>query len=137
FVSSHGGLNFYIGNRDVATGFYYPVPGITPTIAGQEKDAQRVAARALGHPVTDSEASDYFFGLSWTWIREHPADASALFVKKLTYVFNAQHIALPQSYPFYAYDLRTALRFYFVGPWLLIPLGLTGLIAAAPERRRT
>ena len=63
-MSSHGGLNFYIGNRETATGFYMPVPGITPTIAGQEKDARRVAARALGHPVTDAEASDYFFGLS-------------------------------------------------------------------------
>lgn len=136
FVSSHGGLNFYIGNREAATGFYFPVPGITPTIVGQEKDAQRVAARALGHPVTDAETSDYFFGLAWDWIRDHPGDALTLFMKKLGYVFNAQHIALPQSYPFYAYDLRTALRFYAIGPWLLVPLGLVGLIFAAPTSRR-
>jgi tetratricopeptide (TPR) repeat protein len=135
-VSSHGGLNFYIGNREAATGFYFPVPGITPTIVGQEKDAQRVAARALGHPVTDAETSDYFFGLAWKWTRDHPGDAVALFLKKLGYVFNAQHIALPQSYPFYAYDLHTALRFYAIGPWLLVPLGLVGLIFAAPTSRR-
>jgi tetratricopeptide (TPR) repeat protein len=47
-------------------------------------------------------------------------------------VFNAQHIALPYSYPFYAYDAKTMLRFYVVGPWLLIPLGLVGLVFAAP-----
>src|SRR5439155_1263694 len=82
FVSSHGGLNFYIGNRENATGFYMPVPGITPTITGQEKDARRVAARALGHPVNDAEASDYFFGLSRTWMMDHPGDAATLFLRK-------------------------------------------------------
>ena len=139
FVSSHGGLNFHIGNREGATGFYLPVPGITPTIVGQEVDARRVAAKALGRPVTDAEASDYFFGLSRTWIAEHPADALALFARKFYFTFNAAHVALPHSFPFYAYDAHTALRFYAVGPWLLIPLGLAGLTlgmasAAAPRR---
>jgi tetratricopeptide (TPR) repeat protein len=140
FVSSHGGLNFYIGNRDGATGFYLPVPGITPTIVGQEIDARRVAAKALGRPVTDAEASDYFFGLSRTWIAEHPADALALFARKTYYTFNAAHVPLPHSFPFYAYDARTALRFYAVGPWLLIPLGLAGLalgIASFASPRRS
>jgi hypothetical protein len=90
FVSSHGGLNFYIGNRETATGFYLPVPGITPAIVGQEQDARRVAENALGHPVTDAEASDYFFGLSRTWMVNHPGDALALFVKKFYYTFNAR-----------------------------------------------
>ena len=126
-VSSHGGLNFYIGNRETATGFYMPVPGIKQTIAGQEKDARTVASRALGRPVTDAEASDYFFGLSRAWMTAHPGDALALFAKKLYYTFNAAHVPLPHSYPFYAYDVPTALRFYIVGPWLLVPLGLVGL----------
>jgi tetratricopeptide (TPR) repeat protein len=130
FVSSHGGLNFYIGNSERATGFYTNVPGITPTIAGQERDARAVAERALGRPLTDSETSGYFFDLGWTWITSHPARAAALFAKKVYYVFNAAHTPLPHSYPFYAYDAGTALRFYVIGPWLLIPLGLAGLIFA-------
>jgi tetratricopeptide (TPR) repeat protein len=128
FVSSHGGLNFYIGNSERATGFYTNVPGITPTIAGQERDARRVAQQALGRPVTDAEASGYFFNLGRSWIAQNPLRAMTLFAQKLYYVFNAAHTALPHSYPFYAYDAGTALRFYVVGPWLLIPLGLAGLI---------
>ena len=135
FVSSHGGLNFYIGNRAGATGFYQPVPGITPTITGQEKDARRVAERALGHPVNDAGASDYFFGLSRAWMASHPGDAAALFARKFYYTFNAAHLALPHSYPFYARDEKTALRFYPIGPWLLVPLGLVGLMFARPARR--
>jgi len=135
FVSSHGGLNFYIGNAPDATGFYRLVPGITPTIEGQETDVRRVAEKALGHPVGDAEASDYFYRLSRDWIAEHPAAALTLFVKKLYFVFNRQHVALPQSYTFYVKDDPTALRFLVVGPWLLFPLGLAGLVCCAPGQR--
>ena len=126
-VSSHGGLNFYMGNSETATGFYSEVPGITPDIKGQARDARRVAELVLGRPLSDAETSDYFMDLALTWIREHPHQAARLFLKKLAYVFHAQHVALPYSFPFFAYDLHTALRFYAVGPWLLIPLGLVGL----------
>ena len=135
-LSSHGGLNFYIGNSSTATGFYHPVPGIMPTIGGQETDARRVAERAVGHALSDSEVSSYFYGLGRDWILGHPFDAAGLFARKLAYVFNAAHVALPHSYPFYAHDERTLLRFLAVGPWLLIPLGLVGLVLCAPGRHR-
>ena len=133
-VSSHGGLNFYIGNNEHADGFYHQVPGVRPTIEGQSIDTQRVAARALGHPVSEGEASAYFFRLALTWAGAHPIDAAVLFVKKVGYAFHAQHIALPQSYPFYRGD--TALRFYPVDAWLLAPLGLAGLVFAGAPRQR-
>ena len=45
-----------------------------------------------------------------------------------TYAFlNTAHISTPFSYTFYAYDTGTLLRFLFVGPWLLVPLGIVGL----------
>jgi len=126
-VSSHGGLNFYIGNHAGATGFYQNVPGVTPSIVGQEKDTRRIASDALGHPATDAEASSYFFDRAWTWIRENPAEAVGLFVKKFAFTFHASHVALPHSYEFFAYDTPGMLRFLVVGPWILVPLGLTGL----------
>ena len=133
-VSSHGGLNFYIGNSEHATGFYTFVPGITPTIVGQEKDARRVAAKALGRDVTDADASDYFFSLSRRWIAGHPLDALGLFGKKLYYTFNATHVPLPHSYAFYTRDVTSLLPALFVGPWILVPLGLVGLLFARPLR---
>jgi tetratricopeptide (TPR) repeat protein len=135
-VSSHGGLNFYIGNSERATGFYTTVPGVTPAIVGQEKDTRRVAEQALGRPVTDAEASSYFFDRAWSWMVEHPLQAAGLLARKFYYVFNAQHVALPHSYPFYAHDASTALRFYVIGPWLLIPLGLAGLLLAPTRGSR-
>ena len=135
-ASSHGGLNFYIGNNADANGMYRPVPGITPNITGQQEDARRVAEGAVGRSLDDAEVSAYFYGLGWTWVRLHPGQALALFARKLGYVFSAAFITLNYSYPFYAYDERTLLAVLFVGPWLLVPVGLVGLAIGAPRDRR-
>ncbi len=135
-ASSHGGLNFYIGNNAEANGMYRPVPGITPNIAGQQQDARRVAEASVGRSLSDADVSAYFYGLGWTWVRLNPGNALALFARKLGYVFNGAFITLNYSYPFYAYDQRTLLALLLVGPWLLIPLGLVGLAIGAPENRR-
>ena len=135
FTSSHGGLNFYIGNSDGATGFYRLIPGISPTIKGQAEDARRIAERATGRRLTDAETSTYFTDQALGWMRAHPAAAAGLMARKFLWTFHAQHVALPYSYPFFQYDTPTWLRFYVIGPWLLIPLGLVGLVWAAPRAR--
>ncbi|TAK17235.1 MAG: hypothetical protein EPO35_03485, partial [Acidobacteria bacterium] len=96
-LSSHGGLNFYLGNGEGATGFYRFIPGITPTIKGQANDVRVVAGNALGRQVTDAEASDYFMNLTWSWIAAHPGSAAFLMVRKFGWVFHAQHVPLPYS----------------------------------------
>ncbi|HEX9368127.1 MAG TPA: tetratricopeptide repeat protein [Vicinamibacterales bacterium] len=126
-ASSHGGLNFYIGNNAEADGTYRLVPGITPNLLGQQEDARRVAEASAGRKLDDGDVSGYFYGLGLSWIQLHPADAARLFVRKLRFVFNARYISVNYSYPFYAYDEGTLLALFFVGPWLLLPLGLVGL----------
>lgn len=136
-VSSHGGLNFYIGNSPAADGTYSPVPGITPSIAGQREDSRRVAERGTGRRMDDPEVSAYFYGLAFKWLREEPAAAARLLARKLFYVFNAAHLSLNHSYPFYAYDAGTLLGVLAIGPWLLMPLGLAGLGWTMWTRRST
>ena len=133
--SSQGGLNLYIGNNTSATGQYVAIPGVRANIDGQSEDTRRVAEKATGRSLTDSQVSSYFTGLAVTWMREHPAAAATLFARKLMLVFNARHQWLDFSYPYYAWDAGSILGFLFIGPWLLVPLGLTGLIAVKPIAR--
>jgi tetratricopeptide (TPR) repeat protein len=136
-ITSHGGLNFYIGNHAEADGTYRAVAGITPDVSGQAADAERVAEAALGREPTAGEVSRYFYGRAWRWIRDEPAAAAGLLARKIAYVFSAAPIALNYSYEYYARDERTLLRYLIAGPWLLLPLGLIGLAAprapAAPR----
>jgi tetratricopeptide (TPR) repeat protein len=137
-LSSHGGLNFYIGNNAEADGTYRHVPGITADITGQQEDARRVAEASVGRKLDDADVSAYFYGLGVSWVRLHPGDAAMLFLRKLAYTFDSAFITLNASYAFYAYDARTLLAFLFVGPWLLLPLGLAGLaLGAIGAARRT
>jgi len=136
-AASHGGLNFYIGNNDQADGTYHAVPGITPDITGQQEDTRRVAEQATGHPLDDAGVSSYFYRRGWAWIRDRPAAAAKLFARKVSLVLTGSYIWLNYSYPFFVHDERTLLPALFVGPWLLIPLGLLGLVVAMPTVGRT
>ena len=132
-VSSHGGINFYIGNGEGATGYFHPVAGMRPNVEGLARDAHRVAEKAEGRPLSDAEASSYFTNLAWGWIAKHPLSWVRLLAWKTYAVFNSAHVSIPFSYTFYAYDAGTLLRYCLVGAWLLVPLGVFGLVRAAPR----
>ncbi len=134
-VSSHGGLNFYIGNNAEADGTYHAVPGIRPTIAGQSVDAVRVATAAASRPLRAGEVSRWFYGQAFRWIGAHPADALRLFARKLAYTIHETDLALNTSYDFFRRDVDSPLRLLVVGPWLLVPLGVAGAMSRIRDRR--
>jgi 4-amino-4-deoxy-L-arabinose transferase-like glycosyltransferase len=123
-IASHGGLNFYIGNNPDADGTYHHVRGIRPTIEGQQEDTPRVEAQAGS-----------FYRRGWDWIRSHPANALALFARKIAYTFNQTDLALNYSYSYFVRDVVSPLRFLVVGPWLLFPLGLVGAARNLRDRQ--
>jgi tetratricopeptide (TPR) repeat protein len=133
-IASHGGLNFYIGNNAEADGTYHSVPGITPNIAGQAGDATRLAEQEAGRTLSAGEVSRHFTRKAWHWMHAQPGAALQVFLRKLAYVFNEAELTLNYSYRYYSRDEPTLLRLLVVGPWLLVPLGLAGLLFG-PQRR--
>lgn len=131
-LSSHGGLNFYIGNNPEADGTYRAVPEVTPAIEGQAQDARRVAERAAGRTLSAREVSGHFYDRAFAWIRSAPLAAGTLFLRKVAYVVNAADAPLNYSYAYYARDEPTLLRFLLVGPWMLLPFGALGLFVRPP-----
>jgi Flp pilus assembly protein TadD len=127
FITSHGGLNFYIGNHPEADGTYRAVPGITPDIRGQVDDARRLAEEEAGGPLSAREVDAHWRGRTWDWIAGHPAAAARLFLRKLAYVFSAREITLNYSYAYFSRDVPTFLRGLVVGAGVLVPFGLLGL----------
>jgi len=135
-VTSHGGLNFYIGNHAGADGTWRAVPGVRRSIDGQREDVAKVASQALGRPVSASDASTYFYDQSWAWMRSHPADYARLLARKIALTFTATDVALNYSYTYFARDEPTLLMLLVIGPWLIIPLGLFGLCVGIPRDQR-
>jgi tetratricopeptide (TPR) repeat protein len=135
-VTSHGGLNFFIGNHAGADGTWRAVPGVRRSIDGQKDDVPKVASAALGRPVSASEASTYFYAQSWAWMRSHPGDYLRLLARKIALAFTATDVALNYSYTYFARDEPTLLMLLVIGPWLIIPLGLFGLGVGVPREQR-
>jgi tetratricopeptide (TPR) repeat protein len=135
-ITSHGGLNFYIGNGEGADGTWRQVDGVTPSIEGQTRDVRLVAGKALQHPVSSGEASDYFYTLAWRWIGAHPAAWLRLMAWKAALICNATEVALNYSYAYFSRDESSLLSVLIVGPWLIIPLGIFGLAVGAGRHPR-
>jgi tetratricopeptide (TPR) repeat protein len=135
-VSSHGGLNFNIGNNAEATGAYQAPPGITPSIEGQTADMRRVAEAAAGRPLSDAEVSDHFYAESFRWMRAQPAAAARLFLRKLGLAFHSVELPLNYAYAYWSRDEPTLLRALLIGPWILVPLGLAGMFVPGVAERR-
>ena len=134
-IASHGGLNLYIGNHDRADGTYTPVPGISPSIAGQARDATRVAEERTGRTLSPNEVSNYFAGRAIDWVTEHPGAALRLWMRKVGILLNHVDVPLNYSYAFYAREPGSLLRVLAVGPWLVLPFGLVGLLWPALRDR--
>ena len=127
FLSAHSGVNFWIGNNPVATGYPRFPPGLH---AGQEamlKDSIASAEKAAGRPLKRSEVSSYWSQKAHDWIRRHPTDFLKLLGTKFKNFWSA-----------FSYDdisVVTALRDQSVTLpgvcfGLIAALGLPGLIVA-------
>jgi len=135
-IASHGGLNLYIGNHDRADGTYTPVPGITPSIAGQIDDSTRVAEADTGRTLSPAEVSNYFAWRAVDWVTAHPAAALRLWIRKIAILVNRVDVPLNYSYAFYAREPSSLLRVLAAGPWLILPFGLIGLCWPALRANR-
>jgi tetratricopeptide (TPR) repeat protein len=128
-ISSHGGLNFLVGNGPGANGVYRALPGITPDIGGQREDSRKVAEAAEGRSLSSGEISEYFAKKAWSWIRESPGAAFSLFLRKIRFTLSGDEAPLNFSFPWYR-EHSSALKLLAVGPGLLVPLAGAGLVLA-------
>jgi hypothetical protein len=89
FLSAHSGVNLWIGNNPLATGYPRFPPGLH---AGQEamlRDSITSAEKAAGRPLKRSEVSVYWSRKARDWIREHPTEWTRLLGTKIKNFWNA------------------------------------------------
>jgi tetratricopeptide (TPR) repeat protein len=127
-ITAHGGINFYVGNNENATGFFTPPHGMPP-LPGIFNLAvpRRVAEMQSGRTgLSDSEVSDYWFKRGTAWIRENPGDFLALTWKKTRAYFNGYEVSLNFDFN-YLRQISWSLKIAFLPLAVLLPLGLAGM----------
>ena len=89
FLSAHSGVNFWIGNNPVATGYPAFPPGLRASQAAMLQDSITIAEREAGHPLKRSEVSAYWSEKARSWIRANPAAWIRLAGKKIKNFWSA------------------------------------------------
>jgi Tetratricopeptide repeat len=127
FLSAHSGVNFWIGNNPIATGYPKFPPGLRASQQAMLKDSITSAEKAAGRPLKRSEVSAYWSKKAANWIRTHPVDWMILLGRKIRNFWSA-----------FSYDdisVITALSDQSIvlpgeGFGLVAALGLPGLLIA-------
>ncbi|HEX5176409.1 MAG TPA: tetratricopeptide repeat protein [Chthoniobacteraceae bacterium] len=88
-LSSHSGINLWIGNNPTATGYPKMPPGIRPTQSGSMHDSIVLAEQAAGRKLSRGEVSQYWAGRAKEFVRAHPAEWVRLLGRKLFNFWNA------------------------------------------------
>jgi hypothetical protein len=131
-LTTHGGLNLFVGNGPGANGtFRVPpeVPGADSPIT-QFAAFDHAAETAVGHPLTPSEADAYWRGRVVDQVTTHPLDAAVLLARKTHLFFNARDLGLVLSHEL-ARRVSPVLGGPLVQFGLLAPLAFVGLLLAA------
>jgi TolA-binding protein len=127
FLSAHSGVNFWIGNNPLATGYPRFPPGLH---AGQEamlKDSIKAAEAATGHSLKRSQISAYWSAKANDYIRRHFGQWLELLCTKAKNFWNAfQYDDLSMITALQEHGIvLPALRF-----GVIAALGIPGLIMA-------
>lgn len=141
-VTTNGGVNFYAGNFDGATGRFRQPPGVQFfTSADVLPEAANLPTAVAPRPLTveavagtrDAADSKLWFTRAGGWIRTDPGAFLALLVRRAGLTLQARDIAQIESYAFHR-DRLAFFRLLFVDLTWMLPLAALGLWQARRAR---
>lgn len=133
-VTTHGGINFYIGNRPGSIGVYEVPAGVRGSMRGLIEDARVRAEKESGRRMTDAESSDYYMRKALEYIKSDPAGWILLLGRKAILFWNKVEIHdMPDA--FFFQRTLAVFRFLVLPFSIVAPLGLAGFVVLLLEKR--
>ena len=133
-ITSHGGINFYMGNHEGAPGWFSAPEGvdaqITPTgVQGNLAGPRRVAEAALGQSLKASEVSAFWFQKGWGFWWDHPLNALLVTAHKVRLFLSGYEVPLNYNF-YYQRQFAGLLRIPVTELWVIFPLAFFGMFVA-------
>jgi len=132
--SSHGGINFYIGNNPDANGQFMSPQGVAGSPIIQIKSSIHEASRRTGRSLTPAQASEYWAQQSFLFIRKNPVKAASLLGRKILLFWRREEIPLNVNFSFAA-TLVPFLKLPWISFGMIAPLALAGVFMAGKGRK--
>ncbi len=128
-LTCNAGINFYIGNHVGATGMF----GVPHNLdANLFAGSRRMASEAQGRDLSASEASSHWVRRTLDLLVKNPGHTFSIMGRKILLFFDGYEI--PNNVGFYFIRSQGAWILWGmpVGFWLIMPLGLGGLVLWRP-----
>lgn len=135
FLTSHSGVNFYIGNNQDADGIFKPPQWARTNVTGLQTDARTIAEGQAGRSLKDSEVSRFYLDKSLRFIRGHPLRFLRLLGRKFFFYTNRQELYDIAYYQIYREHIPI-LKFPFISFLLVGSLGLAGVFIGFSSWRK-
>lgn len=128
-ITSHGGINFYLGNNPKATATLWVPQESGGTQQGALDYAEKMAEKNMGRNLSISEISNYWYKEGLKYIIHQPFGYLKLLAKKIFYFWNAFEIPLDNNF-YFAREYTSLLKLPWVSFFLVSPLALLGMALA-------
>jgi len=127
-VATTSGSNLLKGNGPTATGTHAFLP------AGTQFTGLRAHLDHQVDPALAVEQSHALAAAARRYMIDHPLRTAGLYSKKLLLLLNARELGIRDQYDFSRTQISLLGR-PLIAFWAVVPLGLTGLVFAWPQRR--
>lgn len=135
-VSSHGGINFYIGNSPGAGGTFYAPQGFHEDLESlNAKDSKAIAERITGQDLAPSEVSRFWFRKGLDFLLENPGKGAQLYGRKALLLLHAYEVPSNSSYSVFK-EGSLLLKLLPVSFSLLVVSGIVGVGLSTIQWRR-
>lgn len=133
-LTTHGGINFYIGNHHKATGSWQAPEGIEASVSAINLEQSRAyAERELGRSLSASEVSAFWYKKALKWGMSHPIQWLGLLGKKFLLFWTGYETPLNFDYYFHQ-KYAGLLRIPIFNLPFYMPLVIIGLWFALRSR---
>ncbi len=125
-----GGMNFWTGNNPAAHGAYNGAPFLTSEEPQfEDEDFRKEASRRSGRELTESQASDYWYGQGVRFLVNNPGRAVWLLWRKTLGFWHTVELPSDLNY-YFARDFSPLLRLDLLSFGIFAPLGIMGMVLA-------
>jgi superkiller protein 3 len=132
--SSHGGINFYIGNNSKATGQFMSPNGISQSPIEQVRSSISYVQKEYGAEISPSKISHYWFNKGLNFIKDSPVQALSITFKKFILFWRKEEIPLNINYHF-TKTLVPILKLPWISFGFITPLAIWGIFLSLRRKK--
>jgi len=133
-ITSHGGINFYVGNNPEATGAFHAPQDISATpLELNQAEPKRIAEEELGRELSPNQVSSYWFSKGLEFIRQNPVDFIRLLGRKVVLLSNYYELGLNENFYFHRAQ-SFILRLPLLNWGILFAFGIMGIFVGTRRK---